>query len=247
MADKPLNIDSVKQQLQDVKPPDSSIDKSADESPRKLVDAALTAAEGGDSDAVLSDVFFDAVKKIRMQSNAEYLKIKKRYAAIDGLRVSDFNAATKVRKSDKKSNAESNQPDLSSQTKADMLIELVKSRGVFFHDADDECYCSFSVPHIDKSTGEQTGEHWETHRIEAKSFAKWANHLYYEAYKTTVGDNAYKEAKDTLSGLAIFEGDEKEVCLRVGVHEQVIYVDIGDDLWQVVKIDRNGCQIIDNQ
>lgn len=55
---------------------------------------------------------------------------------------------------------------------------------------------------------------------------------------------AIKEAVERLAGKAVVQGDEYEVFTRIAKIDDVIYVDLCDSQWQVIRIDKSGWEVI---
>ena len=245
MTNKKINVDQLKTQLQDTQPPEpTSKQKKQTSSARRIVDAVLTNAEKGNKKGI-NDLFIASVKKIREQSEADFLLIKSRYGAIAGLLASDLNKLTKIYRK-KQSSTEGDDGASSRATKTDLFIELVRSRGTLFHNADDETCISYQVQHINPDTGESEGNHRETYDLRSKAFKKWSSYLFFIEYGTSAGDKTISEAIDVLSGIGLFEASEHDISLRYAISEGVVYVDQCNANWQAVQIDITGWKIIES-
>src|SRR6185436_16685501 len=55
---------------------------------------------------------------------------------------------------------------------------------------------------------------------------------------------ARQEALGVLEGLALYDGAEKKVCVRVGETENAIYIDLADDARQIVEVTPLGWRIL---
>lgn len=241
-----MNKDDIKKQLQNSeKPTDTNKQKDTD-SARRIVELALTDAETGNLEGV-NDIFFASAKKIREISEPDFLQIKARYGKIKGLLASDLNKATKIYRKANTGTGDDSEDKQGRTSKADMLIELVRSKGSFFHNADDDVFVSFQVDHVDKETGEEAGLHYETWNIRSRGFKNWAAYLFFSTYTTTPGDTAINEAIDTLSGVGQFEGDELEVNLRYAWLDGKIFADLGCDHWKIVEISIDGYKVIESK
>src|SRR5262249_45423077 len=54
-----------------------------------------------------------------------------------------------------------------------------------------------------------------------------------------------QQAIDHLEGKALFEGEERQVHLRIAGLEDRIYIDLGTDQWDAIEIDEDGWRIVD--
>ena len=240
-----MDKSDIKKQIKNAKKPDD-VNKQDLGSARRIVENALSDAENGNLSGI-NDIFFASTKKIREISEADFLQIKARYGKIKGLLASDLNKATRIYKKAQTITGGDSEATQGRATKPDMLVELVRSKGVLFHDSDDEVFISFKVEQIDKDSGEVIGQHYQTWNIRSKGFKKWASYLFFATYETVPGDTAINEAIDTLSGIGQFEGEEIETCLRYGLQDEKIYIDLGCEQWKVVEISKSGYQVISSQ
>src|SRR5205807_918504 len=60
------------------------------------------------------------------------------------------------------------------------------------------------------------------------------------------GAQAVQDALAVLEGKALFDGEEHPVYLRLAGHEDKIYLDLGDETWQAVEVDKDGWRIVEN-
>jgi hypothetical protein len=49
-----------------------------------------------------------------------------------------------------------------------------------------------------------------------------------------------------IEAKAHFDGPERSVFIRVGGHEDRLYLDLGDDAWRAVEIDASGWRVVEN-
>ena len=54
-----------------------------------------------------------------------------------------------------------------------------------------------------------------------------------------------QSALNVIEARAHFDGPERTVFIRIGSHEEKLYLDLGDESWQAVEIDTNGWRVID--
>ena len=48
-----------------------------------------------------------------------------------------------------------------------------------------------------------------------------------------------------IEAKAVFEGDEHDISVRVGAHNDRVYVDLRDDRWRAIEISADGWRIVD--
>lgn len=234
-----MNIKDVEQQLHATKKPIAQDHKSE----IRFIENSLKDAENGKFEGI-NDLFFAYVKRVREQSEAEFLQIKARYGKVSGLLAGDLDKETKVCKKD---SATSDGSEKNTRvSKADMLIELILSKSILFHTPDDEVFISFEVSHSKLPKDDARG-HSENWKVGSKGFKNWASYLYYSNHGTTPGDAALNESIETLSGIGLYEGDEIEVCSRYGLNDGKIYIDLGCPNWKVVEVSCKGYKVIESR
>ena len=116
---------------------------------------------------------------------------------------------------------------------AKLLIELALELGFLWHDSTGAGWIDFTVD-----------GNLQTARIRSKRFRDFLAQALWEQEERSINSEAWSEAVGTLEGLARFNGPEREVFLRVGKHENCIYIDLGTEDWQIVRVSPNGWDII---
>jgi hypothetical protein len=119
----------------------------------------------------------------------------------------------------------------------DSLIRYARQggRAEFFHN-------SANIPF---ARVEVCGHH-EVRAIGEQDFTDW---IKYQAVKTTgraPKKDPLNQAIDTVSVIARFEGEEREVYIRKGEHDGVFYYDLCNNQWQAVRITAEGWEIVDD-
>jgi hypothetical protein len=121
------------------------------------------------------------------------------------------------------------------KSQASMLVDIARSDNArLFHDDDGESFITFT-----------RHQHRETHRLRSKSTRDWLSAKYYVRHQAAPGSQALQDALNALSGLARFEGDCHPVSVRRAGHEGAVYLDLGNETWQVVKVTEEGWSLID--
>jgi hypothetical protein len=115
---------------------------------------------------------------------------------------------------------------------AGVLLKLTGSI-TLFHTPDREGYADIFVD-----------GHRETHRVRGQGFKQWLRHEYFKQTKRGCNSNAMQMAIETVESMAMFEGAEVEVHIRVAEHDGAIYIDIGDVAWQAIKVTKTGWEIV---
>jgi hypothetical protein len=117
---------------------------------------------------------------------------------------------------------------------ADILIALAnKNVGELFRDRD-RAYADVTIDN-----------HRETWPIRSSRFRQWIKRLYFAEHEKSPIAEAVQEAVDHMEAKALFDGQEREVHLRVAGADRRIYIDLGTADWQAIEIDEDGWRIID--
>lgn len=99
------------------------------------------------------------------------------------------------------------------RAQCDQIVEFVQARHNLFHDSNGATY----VQH--KKTG-------EVRRLDGKSFRHWLTAAFYEQHEKAVRDQALREARMTIEGIAM--QDERKVHLRVAQDGGGYWLDLGE-------------------
>jgi hypothetical protein len=124
------------------------------------------------------------------------------------------------------------------KSQATMLVELAGECDLF-HDADGEAFARFPV-------GDGDAFHWEVSRVRNKGFRRWLSRRFYKAISKTPSAQSLQDALGVIEAKAIFDGDKRTVYVRIAEHDGRIYLDLGNDRWQAVEIDRHGWRLVDD-
>lgn len=118
------------------------------------------------------------------------------------------------------------------KSQADLLVELTAGAELF-HDPASDTYARVRV-----------GEHHECWPTRSKAFKRWLDHQFYLSFQKVANSDAMNNAIRLLEARAQYEGDCRNVHLRVAPDGQDgIYLDLADLTWRAVHITENGWQI----
>jgi hypothetical protein len=118
-------------------------------------------------------------------------------------------------------------------TAATRLIEMVRQAGAeLSHTADGTPYAS-----VDDGGRRQT---WP---LRSRAFRAWARLVYYRSEGRSLGTQSVEDALGVLEGIALCDGQERPVDVRLAGHGQDIYLDLADTERRVVKVTRHGWSI----
>jgi hypothetical protein len=123
-------------------------------------------------------------------------------------------------------------PERSSQ--ATKLVALARQSDTdLFHDGTRKSYITFT-----------SGTHRETWPLSGTALRDWLSARFYAVYGTAPGSQALQDAVHTLAGIARFEGECRPVSVRLAGDEETIYLDLGNEEWEIVRITAQGWDII---
>lgn len=119
------------------------------------------------------------------------------------------------------------------QKQTDRLLDLAADVETF-QTPEGEVYASFEVDH-----------HRETWPVGSERFQMHLMRLYAKAEGETPGQEALKDACRMLKADALFEGETREVYVRVGRGDDgAIYVDLCDEKWRAIRVTGEGWSIV---
>jgi hypothetical protein len=121
------------------------------------------------------------------------------------------------------------------RNRATLIVELVqKGEAELWHDADGVAYITAGKD-----------QHHATWKLRSAATKTWLAALYYNAYKTAPGSTAINDAITVLTGLAVHEGREYPVFVRVAGLNGKTYLDLGDQTWRCVEVDAGGWRVLE--
>jgi hypothetical protein len=115
---------------------------------------------------------------------------------------------------------------------AQLLIELALKLGTLWHDSTGAGWIDFTVD------GNQ-----QTARIKSRRFRSFLSREFWKRERRSYSSETWSEAASFLEDLAL-DGPERKAFLRVGKHENCIYLDLGTEDWQIIRVSPNGWDII---
>ena len=115
---------------------------------------------------------------------------------------------------------------------ADLLIELCCADAELFHDSDRRGYATIKV-----------GEHHENYPIRSRQFRLWLRGLLWSATHKTIYSEALQIAIEGIETMAIYDGPEAAVHVRLAERDKIIWLDLADESWRAVRITPDGWQV----
>lgn len=119
------------------------------------------------------------------------------------------------------------------ERQADALAKSAREGAKLVHTPDGEAY---AIMHVHG--------HREVWRLRSKQFRSWLAERYYRKHKRVPSAQGMADAMTALEGMAVHEGDEREVYVRVAEHGGAVYLDLGDAAWRAVEATADGWRIV---
>ena len=116
---------------------------------------------------------------------------------------------------------------------ADILIDLSADIDLF-HDATGTGYADLEI-----------GGHRETWPLRSKGFKRWLARRFFEETDSAPNSEALHSALNVIEARAHFDAPQQEVFIRVAGRDGKLYLDLADDTWRVVEVDRGGWRLVD--
>jgi hypothetical protein len=157
----------------------------------------------------------------RDSDSAEAVSQPQRTPGADAIRdaIADAEPATL--------DAEKMKEDRGRSSQATQLVEIGRESAMLFNDGD-EGFATF------KSTLA------ETYPIKSAYFRRILARRYFEQNQQAPSRDALSAAIETLTGFALFEGERRQVNVRLAGYGENIYLDLGGENWRLVEITPRG-------
>jgi hypothetical protein len=120
------------------------------------------------------------------------------------------------------------------ETPSEKLLTLTGELELF-HTPDGDAYAVIDL-----------GDHIENHRVMGSDFREYVTLQYFNAERKAPSKAAMDACMATIASQAKYEGSEHEVSIRVAEHDGYLYIDLCNDLWQVVEIRPDGYSVLDS-
>jgi hypothetical protein len=101
--------------------------------------------------------------------------------------------------------------------------------------------------HDERNDGYAITKHKSIHRtlkLRGREFRRWLAGTYYESTRRAANNEAISTALSVLEAKATFDGSMLELSNRFAIREGVIYLDLADENWRVIKITAQGCEVL---
>jgi hypothetical protein len=105
-----------------------------------------------------------------------------------------------------------------------------------FHTPDNRCYSTFPVE-----------GHVETWYLGSGAFRAWLSRKFWQNHHKMPTEYAFGSALDLLEGKARFEGSTRQVLFRLAESDGVVWLDLMNEYWNVVRIDTDGWSVVSSK
>jgi hypothetical protein len=134
----------------------------------------------------------------------------------------------------------------------DYMIQYAEDAGVYFHNPEREAYATVQI---------ETG-HQETYPLRSRNYGLWLRREFHRRERKRMEEEGRTNNEDKplifpqralgdvvshFESLALFEGPEEEVYVRVAAKHGMIYVDLCDKAWRAVEISVDGWRVIPSE
>lgn len=86
--------------------------------------------------------------------------------------------------------------------------------------------------------------HYEHHPIRSRAYRDWLTHKFFASEGRAPSANAIEEALRVAEAQALYRGTEYSTGLRVAGKDNIVYYDLCNPAWEIVRITKDGWQII---
>ena len=129
---------------------------------------------------------------------------------------------------------DNNLSDNSNKKPVSVLIDFAKIDSLLFCDNQENEYAEINL-----------NGHTEIYRVDSPKYNSWLIKKYYYQTKSAPSKVSLDTAISTIKAIASFEGDKRDVYLRVAQVDNSMYIDLCNDSWQVIEVDIKGWRVLD--
>ncbi len=119
------------------------------------------------------------------------------------------------------------------KTTAQVLIEIVLKNADLFHDERKDGYAVLVHGGVRR-----------TLKLRGREFRRWLAGIYYTTTGRAANNEALATSMNVLEAKATFDGRQLPLCNRFAMLDGVIYIDMADTEWRVIKVTANGWEIL---
>jgi len=107
-------------------------------------------------------------------------------------------------------------------TIAQLLLEIAET-ATYFHTPDRKAYADVFIDGIRK-----------TYQVRQNTFKQWLQYELYNRHQKTATSEALNQVLRIIEAKANFEGEQREIYLRVAEYDNKIYLDLGSEDWKAL-------------
>ncbi|QFY42680.1 hypothetical protein F6R98_08620 [Candidatus Methylospira mobilis] len=219
------------QQVQEVQPDGDRITDLIESAelatdPNAAIITDMLARLADDCGAVFETEVVAAMRALQEEDKPEFMRLR--------AKIKKINPDALLKYLDKAIRGDSGESD--DQSLSGQLVEFVQERAELFHDQDKSGYASFPA-----------GDHREAWRLDSKGFAEWLDAEFYRESKIIPKEAPLRDACLALNGIAKYDGEQKEVSIRVAKTDTGYAVDLVNDAWQSVSINAGSWRVDSSQ
>lgn len=112
------------------------------------------------------------------------------------------------------------------------LLELAEPYH-YFHTPDQRAYVDVEVSGVR-----------QTFPVRHKTFKLWLSRELFRQDGKTAGSETFNQALTVLESRALYDGEEREVYLRLAEQDGTVYIDLGTDDWRAIAVSAEGWEVI---
>ena len=113
------------------------------------------------------------------------------------------------------------------------LIHYASEGSRLFHAPDRTAYAAVEV-----------NGHRETLAVGSRQFEDWILMRFFRQHGRAPNSQVLTDALNTVRAVAVYDGSEEPVYVRVAGHGRDVYVDLGNENWDAVRVTREGFEVV---
>jgi hypothetical protein len=113
------------------------------------------------------------------------------------------------------------------------IIRYAREGAWLFHAPDGTAYAAVEVD-----------GHLETHAVRSIRFRDWILIRFLQQHGRAPNSQLLTDALNTIRAIACYHGPEMPVFVRVAEHEGDVYIDLGNENWDAVRVTREGFEAV---
>jgi hypothetical protein len=115
------------------------------------------------------------------------------------------------------------------------IIRYAREGARLFHAPDGTAYAAVEVD-----------GHRETHPVRSVRFRDWLLSRFFGEHGRAPNTQLLTDVLNTIRAVAVYRGPEMPVFVRVSEHAGDVYIDLGNESWDAVRITREGFEVVTN-